>query len=164
MATPDTLTVPQTPNIAALNRSLAGLEAMEPARARNTIAALDSAWMASNGSVVATARATGQPYRTTLDALARPPVKNISEEDPRFAAYDIAKSAILNGEPAPKRAQPDDASRATQERNAMARLSKNPDDDKAMNTLITIAHHEASRDISLSMAAKKTRAREADAR
>lgn len=164
MATSQTLPVPETPNMAAVSRSLAGLKAMGGDDARMKIAAIDQAWDASNNSVVATARDTGMSYKDTLRNLSRGPVNRIAQDDPRVMAYTIALSDVSEGRRDPNQdARFDDATRAAQERSAMKRLARNPDDEQGMTNLVGIAHGEIVRDLTRTRQANKA-AKDNDAR
>lgn len=160
MATTETMTTPNPPDIAALGQSLTGLSALGGDKARGKIAALDSAWEQANGSVVATAHSLGQSYGKTLNDLARAPIKRIAVDDPRIFAYQIGTADISAGLSADTSA--DTATRAAQERAAMQRLSRNSDDERGMDALLAISRAEAQRDMTRTIQAKKTKT--ADAR
>jgi len=161
MATTETLTTPAAPDMRALTQSLAGLQAMGGEKARAKIAALDTAWDASNGSIVATAHALGQPYKKTMDDLAKSPVKRIAADDPRLVAYQIGLADITQGDAGKPEKANDAALRATQERAAMQRLARNPDDERGMDGLIAVARASIQHDLQRTTQAKKTRGDEA---
>ena len=146
MAQLEAPTLPQTPDVAKLGQSLAGLSQMGDnplGQARR----LDAAWAESNNSVIATAAALNQPYAKTMKQLTNPAIGAISVDDPRHVAYQIAVFETTSEDKAPKVERQDTAMLAAQERLAMGRLTRNPEDERGFSSLIEISKHQVSNEL-----------------